>query len=75
LGPRKRSEKFFEDVQERGIPISDQERKRIFAPAGLDIGAAAPEEIALSIVAEICSQFTGANGMSLKYKEGTIHAV
>ncbi len=73
LGPRKRSQKMWDALAREGCPISDQDAPRIFAPAGLDIGAVTPEEIALSIVAEIRSHFAGRQGMSLRQKPGTIH--
>jgi xanthine dehydrogenase accessory factor len=35
------------------LDLSDQERARLHTPAGLEIGAETPEEIALAILAEI----------------------
>ena len=53
LGPRRRAEKMLETLEAEGLPISEGMRSRLFAPIGLDVGAEGPEEIALSIIAEI----------------------
>lgn len=73
LGPRKRAQKMFDALEAEGTPISDEDMERIFAPAGLDIGALSPEEIALSIAAEIRACFAGRPGSSLRLREGAIH--
>ena len=73
LGPRKRSTKMFDALQNDGRPVSEKDMQRIYSPAGLDIGASTPEEIAVSIVAEIRSCFAGRQGMSLRLREGTIY--
>lgn len=73
LGPRKRSQKMFDELVKEGNPVSEKNMQRIFSPAGLDIGAATPEEIALSICAEIRSVFANRNGASLRLRKGTIY--
>lgn len=73
LGPRKRGQKMFEELAQEGNPVPEKDRQRVFAPSGLDIGANTPEEIALSIVAEIQSHFAGRRGGSLRLREVAIH--
>jgi xanthine/CO dehydrogenase XdhC/CoxF family maturation factor len=44
-----------------------------FAPAGLDLGAETPEEIALALVSEIQAVFAGASNESLRERKAPIH--
>lgn len=74
LGPRKRADKIFEALAEAGHPLGEEDLHRIYAPAGLDIGAATPEEIALSILAEVRGHFSRRQGMSLRDREGSIYS-
>ena len=71
LGPRIRFEKMLTELATEGIQITDSDR--IHAPAGLDIGAVSPEEIALSIVAEIRADLSGRDGTFLRLRQTTIH--
>jgi xanthine dehydrogenase accessory factor len=73
LGPRVRSEKIWRELKEEGIVISDADFARIHAPVGLDIGAVSPEEIALSLAAEVRASFSGRNGTYLRLRQSTIH--
>ena len=51
-----------------GIPPDQLER--VWAPAGLDIGAATPEEIALSIISQMVSLRRGGGAQALKHAQG-----
>ena len=73
LGPRTRAEKIFLELASEAKPVSDENRQHIFAPAGLDIGALSPEEIALSLTAEIRAVFSNREGGFLKLRQTTIH--
>jgi xanthine dehydrogenase accessory factor len=46
-----------------------EELDRIWAPAGLDLGAASPEEIALSIVSQMVAIRRGGSGAPAKFKQ------
>lgn len=62
LGPPQRRDRLLDSLGERAEKIC----QRIFGPAGLDIGANTPEEIALSIMAEIQAATGQGQGGSLR---------
>ena len=69
LGPRARSQRLLDDLAQEGIVPSE----KLFAPAGLDLGANTPEEIALSILAEIQATLSQRPGTALRGGTGPIH--
>jgi xanthine dehydrogenase accessory factor len=69
LGPRKRREQLLNAVLDEGIAIDAE----VFAPAGLDLGAETPEELALALVSEIQATFAGASAESLRDRKAPIH--
>ena len=73
LGPRKRFDKMLEEFEKQGVELTSEQLHRIHSPIGLDIGAEAPDEIAISIIAEIQSKFSNCSGGFLKYHPGPIH--
>lgn len=73
LGPRKKMDRMWGDLAQKGYVPSEKERKSVFGPVGFEIGAETAEEIALSILAEIKAYLSGKAGGSLKYKVDFIH--
>jgi len=73
LGPRRRTEKLLEDIEEEGAPMPSQWRSRIYGPVGLDIGADTPEEIAVAVVAEITAVLAGRAGGLSRDRNGPLH--
>ncbi|HDP36433.1 MAG TPA: xanthine dehydrogenase [Candidatus Atribacteria bacterium] len=51
IGSRKKNATVFQHLEEQ--EVSAQELKKVHAPIGIDIGAQTPEEIAVSIMAEV----------------------
>ena len=70
VGPRKRRNQLLSDLLDLGLTIN----AGFFAPAGLDLGAETPEEIALAIVSEIQRVFAATSGESLRDRKIPIHA-
>lgn len=56
----------------RDAGATDSDLVRLYAPAGLDIGAATVEETAIAVLAEITAQRAGRPGVSLRDSSGSI---
>jgi xanthine dehydrogenase accessory factor len=54
--------------------MAEEKLKRVWAPAGLDLGAATPEEIALSIMSQIVLLRRGGSGHPLKEGKPAVNA-
>ena len=67
LGPRARIEKIVAGLGLGGSP-------RIFGPVGLDIGADGPEQVGISIVAELLAVRAGRTPRHLRERAEAIHA-
>ncbi len=74
LGSRKKTRKILREAEVNEENYSASELAKIHYPIGLDIGANTPEEIALSIIAEIKAFFSNKTGESLKRFDGLIHS-
>lgn len=73
LGPKTKLQRMFDDLNEDGIILTEDDFKRIYGPIGLDIGAETSEEIALSVISEIKAVMEDRKGTSLRYKTDKIH--
>lgn len=73
LGPKKKLDLILETLKSEGIELTSAQRKSIYSPVGLDIGAETPEDIALSIVSEIKAVFSKNKSGFLKNKNKPIH--
>jgi xanthine/CO dehydrogenase XdhC/CoxF family maturation factor len=74
LGPKKKLDRMLEELRAGGELIDESMLSKVHGPAGLEIGAETPEEIALSIISEIQAVLTKAPGGQLKWKADVIHA-
>lgn len=70
LGPRKRALQMLNDA---GLD-NQIENPAMYTPMGLDIGADGPEQVALSVAAEIQATLNGRRGGLLRDRAGSIHA-
>jgi xanthine/CO dehydrogenase XdhC/CoxF family maturation factor len=67
LGPRARKAEILSEV---GGTVGE----RVYGPVGLDVGAEGPEQIAVSIVAELLAVQSSRDPWHLREREGAIHA-
>ena len=70
LGSKRKTILIYEDLIRSGLPM--ERIKEIRSPVGLDIHARTPEEIAVSIVAEVLMFQLGGSGLPMKLDEWRI---
>ncbi len=66
MGSRETRRQHMEQLRAEGVP--DEFLSSVYGPVGLDLGARSPEEVALSIMAEIIAVRYGRRGGHLKEK-------
>jgi xanthine/CO dehydrogenase XdhC/CoxF family maturation factor len=66
LGPRARCEEIAADATEH-------DRRRIYGPVGVDLGAEGPEQVGLAVVAELLAVRAGRRPGHLKDRKAPIH--
>ena len=71
LGSRKTTADRLRRLREAGL--TEAELARLHAPCGLDIGAATPEEVAISVLAEVVAERSGRAGLPLREGSAAIH--
>jgi xanthine/CO dehydrogenase XdhC/CoxF family maturation factor len=73
LGPKQRLERMLAQLQDQGVKATDEQISVIYGPTGLDIGAEAAEEIALSVLSEIRAVLANRRGGFLRERSDGIH--
>ncbi|MEE8442618.1 MAG: XdhC family protein [Dehalococcoidia bacterium] len=70
IGSRRKVILIYEELLKRGVPL--ERIREVHSPIGLDIKARTPEEIALSIMAEIVQFHLGGTGRAMRLSEKQI---
>jgi xanthine dehydrogenase accessory factor len=73
LGPGPRFERLLAALRREGFEPDPADLGVVHSPAGLDIGAEGPEEIAWAIIGEVLAVRAGRGGGFLKERGGPIH--
>jgi xanthine dehydrogenase accessory factor len=75
LGPKKRRAELLARLSEHRPLDLHAGMKNLFAPAGLDIGSEAPDEIALAIVSEVAAVLSNRTGGFLRDRTSDTHTI
>lgn len=70
LGPGARLERIIRELEKEGHEISERDLAKLHGPAGLDVGAEGPAEIAWSIMAEILAVRRDRDAGFLRLRKG-----
>lgn len=70
LGPGERLQRMLDDLAARDVDVAEHDLVKMHGPAGLDIGAEGPTEIAWSVLSEVLSVIRGKDGGSLRARKG-----
>jgi xanthine/CO dehydrogenase XdhC/CoxF family maturation factor len=62
------------DLKNKGVAPPDEWARTLHGPAGLDLGAEGPEEIAIAIAAELLAVRNERRGGFLRDRGGPIHS-
>ena len=73
LGSRRKTILIYEDLLRMGVPI--ERLRQLRSPIGLDISARTPDEIAVSIVAEMLMFRLGGTGAAMKLDDGLVDRI
>ena len=73
MGSKRKSILIYEDLMRNGVPV--ERIKEIRSPVGLDIHARTPDEIAVSIMAEVLMFRLGGTGEPMKLEERRINRI
>lgn len=72
IGSKRRTATVLEHLLAEGFPAEELEKVR--TPIGLDIGAESPEEIAISILAEVIALRRGGTGMPMYHRPASLRS-
>lgn len=70
LGPGTRLQRLLDDLASEEIEVGQEDLSKLHGPAGLDVGAEGPDEIAWTIMAEILAVRRGKTGGPLRGRKG-----
>jgi xanthine dehydrogenase accessory factor len=75
LGPKRRADELLAELGRESISATPEQRRRLYAPVGLDLGAEGPEGVALSVLAEIQAVIAEREPGHLRERQGSIHGL